>query len=62
MTSRMIERMKGIRQPHLWKSAGAITYRQIQMTTSARNRPTVAVVWIQAVCPPRFSSGACSAT
>ena len=27
-----------------------------------RKNPRVAVVWIQLVCNPRFSSGACSAT
>ena len=32
------------------------------MTTSASSRPIVAVVWIQLVFWPRFSSGLCSAT
>ena len=51
-----------MRQPQDLKAASAMFARQAPITTSDRKNPTDAVVWIQLVCRPRFSSGACSAT
>lgn len=47
--SSTIEITKGMRQPQLSKASADIDTRQPRMTSSDRNRPSVAVVWIQAV-------------
>ena len=62
IATRTIDRMNGIRQPKLVKSAGLIEIRKMPIITRASSRPRVAVVWIQLVFCPRFSSELCSAT
>ena len=57
----MAERRNGMRQPQS-SNFGPNIERQARMTRSERNRPTVAVVWIQLVKKPRLFGGACSAT
>ena len=51
-----------MRQPQASKLSVLMDMRQASTTSSDRNRPMVAVVWIQLVYSPRFPSGACSAT
>ena len=62
ITTRMAERRNGIRQPHAVNSSGDIDERVTKITTSASSSPSVAVVWIHEVFPPRFWSVLCSAT
>ena len=61
-TSRKNDSRKGIRQPQSLKTALPRTSWQPRMTINERKRPSVAVVWIQAVQAPRLLRGACSAT
>ena len=44
-----IETRNGTRQPQSAKASGVMVRRSARMTSSDRNRPTVAVVWIQEV-------------
>ncbi len=62
MPSSRTESRKGMRQPQARNSSSPTAVRVPRMTSSDRNRPMVAVVWIQAVKAPRLPSGACSAT
>ena len=47
--SSRIEKRNGTRQPHSENASGDIAVRVPMMTISDRNRPIVAVVWIQDV-------------
>jgi hypothetical protein len=49
MPSRTIDTRNGIRQPQSAKAASPIAVRVPRITISDRNRPSVAVVWIQDV-------------
>src|SRR5579862_568290 len=59
--SRIADSRNGILQPHS-SNCGPVSARQPKMTRSERNKPKVAVVWIQLVYRPRLPCGACSAT
>ncbi len=60
--SRMIDTPNGMRQPQSANFSSPIDVRVSRITISDRNRPSVAVVWIQLVYAPRLPCGACSAT
>ncbi|MNT62638.1 hypothetical protein D3C72_2003760 [compost metagenome] len=60
--SSRIDNRNGIRQPHASKASVPSVVRQARITSSERNRPRVAVVWIHEVKKPRLPLGACSAT
>ena len=62
MMSSGMENQKAMRQPQVEKVAAFCEMRTMPMTSRAANMPTVAVVWIQLVARPRFSSDECSAT
>jgi len=62
MPSSTIDTRNGILQPQSANAASPIAVRVPRITISDRNRPSVAVVWIQAVYAPRRPCGACSAT
>jgi len=47
--SRRMETRKGTRQPQSANASSPMTVRVPRITISDRNRPSVAVVWIQAV-------------
>ena len=47
--SSTIDTRNGMRQPQAAKSSGDIETRQARITSSDRNRPSVAVVWIHEV-------------
>lgn len=47
--SRSTETRNGIRQPHAAKSASPVAVRVNRITSSDRNRPSVAVVWMKDV-------------
>ncbi|MCY1443764.1 hypothetical protein D9M71_601970 [compost metagenome] len=47
--SSRIDSRKGIRQPQASKASVPSTVRQARITSSERNRPRVAVVWIHEV-------------
>ncbi|MCY1549974.1 hypothetical protein D9M68_861860 [compost metagenome] len=49
MPSRTTEIRNGMRQPQALKSSSPMNVRMPRMTSSDRNRPSVAVVWIQDV-------------
>ena len=49
ISSRGIETQNAMRQPQFENVPAAIVERQMPITNSARNIPSVAVVWIQAV-------------
>src|SRR5438046_8023229 len=52
MASSSTDTRKGMRQPQASNAAGSIAVRTPRITSSDRNRPRVAVVWIQAVKLP----------
>ena len=52
----------GMRQPQSSNFGPEERCGSARITRSERNRPTVAVVWIQLVKKPRLSAGACSQT
>ncbi len=62
ITSSSTEIRKGTRQPQASKASWPSVARVPRTTTSDRNMPVVAVVWIQLVKKPRRPGGACSAT
>jgi hypothetical protein len=62
MPSSSTETRNGTRQPQAAKASSPIAVRTPRITSSDRNRPSVAVVWIQDVKAPRLPCGACSAT
>ena len=62
ITSSSTEIRKGRRQPQDSKASWPRVARVPSTTTSDRNMPVVAVVWIQLVKKPRRWFGACSAT
>src|ERR1700721_4003528 len=47
--NRMTETKKGMRQPQTAKSASPIAVRVNRITSNDRNRPSVAVVWMNEV-------------
>ena len=49
MPSSSTETRNGMRQPQAAKAASPVKLRVARMTSSDRNRPIVAVVWIQLV-------------
>ena len=49
ISSRISEARKGMRQPQSPKAPSPIQFRVARITIRLRNRPTVAVVWIQLV-------------
>ena len=49
ISSSGMESQKAMRQPQLANVGAAIVVRQMPITRSDRNMPSVAVVWIQAV-------------
>ncbi|MNH38142.1 hypothetical protein D3C79_991320 [compost metagenome] len=57
-----IDSRNGTRQPQASNTSLPMAVRQAMITSSERNSPRVAVVWIQAVKKPRRPLGACSAT
>ena len=61
-TSNAIETRNGTRQPHTAKASSPTSMRTPITTSSAANRPRVAVVWMKLVYSPRLWLGACSAT
>src|SRR2546425_983466 len=54
MATRKIEIRNGIRHPKEKKASSPNDWRVIKITASDRNRPNVAVVWIQLVYRPRL--------
>ncbi|KAF1043581.1 MAG: hypothetical protein GAK38_03917 [Xylophilus sp.] len=60
--SSRIDTANGMRQPQAAKASSPVKVRVPRITIRLRNRPSVAVVWIQAVYAPRLPCGACSAT
>ena len=62
IASKITETRNGTRQPHSAKAASPISVRVPRITSSDRNRPIVAVVWIHEVNRPRLPCGECSAT
>ena len=60
--SRMIDSRNGMRQPHASNASTPTDSRTTRITSSDRNRPIVAVVWMKLVYRPRLPLGACSAT
>src|SRR3954463_13812662 len=52
--SRKIETRNGTRQPQSAKASSPIQVRVPRITSSDRNRPIVAVVWIHEVYAPRL--------
>ena len=55
------ETRNGMRQPQALNASSPIEVRMPITISSARNNPSVAVVWIQLVNRPRLPAGACSA-
>ncbi|MNH41394.1 hypothetical protein D3C79_1028870 [compost metagenome] len=62
MASSRIDNKNGTRQPQASNTSVPMAVRQAMITSSERNSPKVAVVWIHAVKKPRRPLGACSAT
>src|ERR1044072_9134234 len=58
--SRKIDTRNGMRPPQPLNAASPIHVRVARMTSSDRNRPSVAVVWIHDVYAPRLPCGECS--